>query len=281
MPDPTTDGTLKRLSDADYEVAPNEPDIRGWSVMINDDDAVGEVDDLIIDPAAGKVRYLDVDLDTDALGLDNDRHAYIPIAQAQLDHDDEVVVLGGFTRESLLRLPQDDPTRLEARSDARSEARTDATTAGAASSRVTNTSSSTSTPAASGSKRITRSAEELKIGKRMEKAGEVRVSKHVETEHVRQSVPITREEVRVERRPVERAVGAAPEMGSDEITVPVMEEQVIVEKRPVVKEEVVISKAPVTAEQTVEADVRREKIDVNPSSRDVRVNDDLKGRGGE
>ena len=44
------------------------------------------------------------------------------------------------------------------------------------------------------SKRITRSAEELQIGKRAQQKGEVRVSKHVETSHVTQSVPVQREE---------------------------------------------------------------------------------------
>lgn len=58
-------GSLERLSDADYEIAPGEPDVRGWRVVLGRDEAVGEVDDLIIDPAASKVRYLDVDLDRD------------------------------------------------------------------------------------------------------------------------------------------------------------------------------------------------------------------------
>ena len=115
----------------------------------------------------------------------------------------------------------------------------------------------------------------------MEKKGEVRVSKHVETDHVKQNVPLQREEVHIERRPVERAVGSAAELRNDEIVVPVMEEEAVVEKRLVVKEEIVISKAPVTTQRVVEADVRREEVDVRPSSGDIRVKDDMRGRGGE
>ena len=272
MTDPinTNPSNLTRLSDADFEVAPNEPDVRGWNVVLGNDETIGEVDDLIIDPSAGKVRYLEVDLDTKALALDRGRRVLVPISSAQLDNDEEEVVLSGLGREALLKLPDYDRASFDKAPEHR---RYDETFRGHLNKDFE-------------SKRITRAAEELKIDKRAEKTGEVRVSKHVETEHVRQSVPVQREEVRVERRPVERAVGAAGEMHDDEIVVPVIEEEVIVEKRPVVKEEVVVSKAKVAGERTVEADVRREEVDVKPSSSDIRVNDDRdlrndrKNRGG-
>ena len=44
---------------------------------------------------------------------------------------------------------------------------------------------------------------------------------------------------------------------------PVMEEEVIVEKRPVVKEEIVVTREVATETETVEADVRREQIDIS------------------
>jgi uncharacterized protein (TIGR02271 family) len=125
---------------------------------------------------------------------------------------------------------------------------------------------------------MTLSAEEMQIQKRLERKGDVRVGKRVETEHVRQSVPVTREEVHVERRPVERATGSA-ELRDDEIVVPVSEERLEVNKRPVVKEEVVISKERVTDQRSVEADLRREELDTTRSSE--RVREDVKGRGGE
>jgi uncharacterized protein (TIGR02271 family) len=45
--------------------------------------------------------------------------------------------------------------------------------------------------------------------------------------------------------------------------VPVVEEELVVERRPVVKEVVVIRKRAVQEEQVVEADLRRERIDVD------------------
>jgi len=255
----TSSQSLSRLSDADFEVASGEPDVRGWSVVLGNDEKIGKVDDLIIDPQMGKVRYLEVDLDRNAVRLDRDRHVLVPIGSARLDGRQEEVVVNGLTREGLLNLPEYDGRSHQTGYDDtfRSHIKHDTEAA---------------------TKRVTRSAEELRIGKRMEKKGEVRVSKHVETEHVKQSVPVTREEVHVERRPVEHAVGSAAEFRNDEVVVPVMGEEPVVEKRPVVKEEIVISKEPVTRDETVETDLRREELDVKPSSGDVRVKDDQQSR---
>jgi uncharacterized protein (TIGR02271 family) len=120
--------------------------------------------------------------------------------------------------------------------------------------------------------RLTRSAEELRIGKRRVDAGEVEVRKHVETRRVSEPVTRLREEVDIERRPVSAratSVGDVP-IGDDEIRVPLMEEEVVVEKRPVVKEEFVIRKRTVEEHDTVETDVREEKVDIENNSRKTR-----------
>lgn len=259
MANPMNTTSLTRLSDANFDVAPNEPDVRGWNVVLANDEIIGEVDDLIIDPAAGKVRYLDVDLDNETLGLDHDRHVLVPIASAQLDRAEEEIVLSGMSRAALLKLPEyDGATFAKGYDDTfRGYLNKDFET-----------------------KRLTRSAEELKIGKRVEQKGQVRVSKHVETDHVRQNVPVQREEPYVERRPVDRGMSPGRDLGNDEISMPISEEEVVVEKRPRVKEEVVVGKRPVTSQRTIDTDVRREEIDVNPSSDDIRIRNERKNRGG-
>jgi uncharacterized protein (TIGR02271 family) len=105
--------------------------------------------------------------------------------------------------------------------------------------------------------------EELAIGKRQVQAGEVAVRKTVDTEHVTERVPVRREEVTVERRPVSAADTRSAEIAEDRIVVPVTEEEVVVEKRPVVKEEVVLRTRTVEDTEEVEADLRRERIDVD------------------
>jgi uncharacterized protein (TIGR02271 family) len=76
-------------------------------------------------------------------------------------------------------------------------------------------------------------------------------------------VPKKREEVRVERVPVEGQEASEAEIGEDEFFVPVIEEEVVVEKRPVVKEEIWVRKHVVEDEETVERDVRKEEIDID------------------
>lgn len=109
--------------------------------------------------------------------------------------------------------------------------------------------------------RVRRSEEELRTGTREREAGAVNVRKRVRTDREQVSVPTRREEVSVERVPVE-GEGSEGEIGDDEISVPVVEEEVVVEKRPVVKEELRIRKDVVTDEEVVEEDVRREEVDV-------------------
>ena len=119
---------------------------------------------------------------------------------------------------------------------------------------------------------ITRSEEELAVGKRQVEAGEVQLRKTVETEHRTERVPVTREEVTVERRPVDRELAAGDiEIGEESIRVPVTEEELIVDKRPVVKEEIVVKKHAVEDTETVEADIRKERVDVNDRQKKSRT----------
>jgi uncharacterized protein (TIGR02271 family) len=243
-----------RMSElGDYRVSDEDPDPRGWSVVGRDGATIGRVEDLIVDTAAMKVRYLDIAV-TDAAATGSSR-ARIPASRVDLEPAQRTVV-ADLSRAELSAFLGSEPG---AASVAGRQQWNDATdVAGEPRSRATDV------RAREGSdvERITRAEEELQIGKRQVQAGEVVVGKHVETERV--STPVERrvEHVRVERRPVSAATGAA-ELREGEIRVPIMEEEVVVEKRPVVKEEVVITREVATETQQVEADVRRERIDVS------------------
>jgi len=113
--------------------------------------------------------------------------------------------------------------------------------------------------------RVQRSEEELRAGTREVEVGAMKIRKRVRTDHEQIRVPKRREEVSVERVPVnEPATGT--EIGEDEIIVPVVEEEVIVEKRPVVKEEIRVRKDVVQDEEIVEADVRKEEVDIEDTT---------------
>jgi uncharacterized protein (TIGR02271 family) len=111
-------------------------------------------------------------------------------------------------------------------------------------------------------RRVQRTEEELRVGAREREAGGVQVRKRVRTDRERMEVPTRREEVHVERVPVEGEATEA-EIGEEEIRVPVTEEEVVTEKRPVAKEELRIRKDVVEDTETVEEDVRREEVEVD------------------
>jgi uncharacterized protein (TIGR02271 family) len=73
------------------------------------------------------------------------------------------------------------------------------------------------------------------------------------------------EEVTVDRVPVE-GEASETEIGDDEVSIPVTEEEVVVEKRPVAKEEIRIRKDVVEDTEVVEEDVRKEEVDVDDQS---------------
>jgi uncharacterized protein (TIGR02271 family) len=102
--------------------------------------------------------------------------------------------------------------------------------------------------------------EELRTEKERVQAGEVRLRKEVVSEERTIEVPVTREEVVIERRPAARGqeAGGAIDEG-EEIRIPLMEEEVRVEKTPVVREEVTVKKRQVQDTERVSETVRREE----------------------
>ena len=111
--DPTIMGTaaprLRMLSRLrEYEVADEDPDIRGWKVFDAAGDAAGTVHDLIIDMEQKEARYLDVQLDDDATSGSQERHVLVPIGLARLSDDVEAVTLTTLERSRLASLPDFD-----------------------------------------------------------------------------------------------------------------------------------------------------------------------------
>ena len=104
--------------------------------------------------------------------------------------------------------------------------------------------------------------EELRARKDVVEAGAVGVRKDVVAEQKTMDVPVTREEVVVERHAVERRPSDRPIGEGETIEVPVREERVEVEKRPVVYEEVSVGKREVQETERVSGTVRREEARV-------------------
>jgi uncharacterized protein (TIGR02271 family) len=116
-----------------------------------------------------------------------------------------------------------------------------------------------------GQQRIQLYGEVLRVHRDRVQRGEVRLRKEVVTETQTVQVPVTREELVVERVPVsgeQTAPGA--NIGEDsEIRIPLSEERVSVEKQPVVREEVQVGKREITNVESRDEQVRREELRVD------------------
>jgi len=141
--------------------------------------------------------------------------------------------------------------------------RTSSTSAApATASRSTSAGAAPASRTAAGGQTVQVKEEELHARKQQVETGEVRVRKEAHTEHKTIDVPVQREEVVVERHaPSGRGTTSDIKEG-EEIRVPVTEEQVTVEKKPVVKEEVTVSKRVVQGTERVSGEVRKEDVRV-------------------
>jgi stress response protein YsnF len=229
------------LSDmGDYEVAEGYPDPRGWTVRSSDGTEVGKVHDLIVDTGSMRTRYLDVRLAKDVAGATEDRDVLVPIGTARVDDDGDNVIVNGLTADRIVMLPAYDHRQLTRAQE--TDLRTRFTSGDAMSAGVIGAGATGGTdfydhqhfddrnffggrrgrdsidreiprePArdvdiradrtANETERLTVSEEQLAVGRRMIEAGEIGVRKNVEARHVEQEVPLSREEVTVERRPI-------------------------------------------------------------------------------
>ncbi|MEU3949538.1 DUF2382 domain-containing protein [Streptomyces sp. NPDC029526] len=112
---------------------------------------------------------------------------------------------------------------------------------------------------------MTRSEEEMHVGVERRETGRARLRKYVVTEEVEQTVPVRREEVRIEREPItaenrDEAL-SGPEIGEAEHEVTLHEERPVVETETVPVERVRLTTEEETDQETVRGQVRKERIE--------------------
>jgi uncharacterized protein (TIGR02271 family) len=121
---------------------------------------------------------------------------------------------------------------------------------------------------------MTRSEDELHVGIERRERGRARLRKYVTAEQVEKTVPVRREEARVEREPIRdenvEAAMSGPDISESEHEVTLVEEEPVVEKRTVPKERVRLDKDVHTDEQTVTEELRTEHIEAAREPEDRR-----------
>ena len=273
--------------------------LRGLEVVDRDGDKIGKVDEIYLDQHSDKPEWLAV-----KTGLFGSNVSFVPLAEATTEDD---VVRVPYEKAQVKDAPNADPdgelsqeeeARLyrhygldysESRSDSglpegrfdeagRSEAGTgdrdidrdgDLDAAGT-------TGHDTSGPTTDDA--MTRSEEEVKVGTAKREAGRARLRKYVVTDEVTETVPVEREELRVEREPItdanrDAALGG-PEISEEEHEVVLHEEEPVIEKNVVAKERVSLGKETHTDERTVAEERRREEIEVDDDGATGRRGDD-------
>lgn len=119
---------------------------------------------------------------------------------------------------------------------------------------------------------MTRSEEQLRVGTEKVETGKARLREYVVTENVTTTVPVSHEEVRIEREPITEANGADAMTGADltegEHEIALTEERVVVDKETVPVERVRVNTDTVTEHENVSEDVRKERIEADSPTRD-------------
>jgi uncharacterized protein (TIGR02271 family) len=236
---------------------------RGMKAVDSDGTKIGTVEDIYLDRQSGEPEW--ATLKTGLLGT---KSSFVPIRDASASQDDGELRLP-YTKDQVKNAPSiDNDGELSTEeeralyehygrgdyADWTGEDRTEDL------GRVGHDTSGPTTDEA-----MTRSEEELRVGTERREAGRARLRKYVVTENVEQTVPVQREEVRIEREPItEGNVDPAldgPEISDEEHEVVLHAEEPVVEKRAVPQERVRLEKDTATDERTVSDDVRKERIE--------------------
>lgn len=103
---PPGEARIVPLRDAkDFKLADGAPDLRGWDVFAADRQRVGRVGEVLVDPKAMKVRYLDVDLNDDLFTLKEDRHVLVPAEAVDLHERSRDVWIRDLETDAVAALP--------------------------------------------------------------------------------------------------------------------------------------------------------------------------------
>jgi uncharacterized protein (TIGR02271 family) len=248
--------------------------VRSWqgrTMVDRDGDRIGNIDAIYVDDQTGEPEWALVNT-----GFFGTRSTFVPIAQATARGDQVQVP---YEKQLVKDAPNMDPDGHLSEQEEQELWRhygleyggyaAAGTTGDTDTARVTHDRDDTVGRAVSGpttDDAMTRSEEELRVGTETRKRGRARLRKYVVTETQQVTVPVQREEVRVEREPISDAnldaATSGPAISEEEHEVTLREEEPVVDKRAVPKERVRLDTETVTEERQVAEEVRKEQIEV-------------------
>ncbi len=243
-------------------------ELDGKTLKDSDGNKIGKVTEVYLDYETEKPEWVSV-----STGMFGSKEALVPLAA--VEHDGEELVVP-FDKAKVKDAPHHDPgTELSQEQEAELFTYYGVPYAGAT---VTSVGGPEEGTAATGSASevrdlsgpntdtaMTRSEERLHVGTESVETGRVRLRKYIVTENVTKTVPVSHEEVRIEREPITEANRGAAMSGSDlteeEAEITLHGERAVAMKETVPVERVTLAKDTVTGTQEVSETLRSEQID--------------------
>jgi uncharacterized protein (TIGR02271 family) len=249
--------------------------VQGNATVVGvDGEKIGTVGQVYLDDQTGQPEWV-----TAKTGLFGTSETFIPLRDATLRGDDVQVPYG---KDKVKEAPRIDDTEGHLSPDEEAElyryyglgfsdtrVDTGVATEGRADDARGTVGRDTSGPTTDDA--MTRSEERLHVGTESQETGRARLRKYVVTENVSQTVPVSHDEVRLEREPITEAnVGAAmsgPDISEEEHEVTLEAERPVVQKETVPVERVRLDKETVTENVSVNDEVRKEQIELDDNQR--------------
>jgi uncharacterized protein (TIGR02271 family) len=241
---------------------PDVDTVRSWqgrTMVDHDGDRVGSIDAIYVDDQSGEPEWALVNT-----GLFGTKSTFVPLAQATSSGDNVQVP---YEKQLIKDAPRVDPDGHLSEAEEQQLWRHYGLEYGTSGYDTAGRDTYDRDAERTSDDAMTRSEEELRVGTEARERGRARLRKYVTTEEQQVTVPVQREEVRVEREPITdanlEAATSGPDISEAEHEVVLREEEPVVEKRAVPKERVRLDKETVTDERQVSEEVRKEQIDVD------------------
>lgn len=252
----------------------------GGNVTDTDGHKIGTVGQIYVDPDTGRPNWATV-----ATGLFGTSESFVPLRDAETTPDGDLQV--PYSKDQVKDAPRVDSDAelsdaeedrlyeyyglMGASSHDHSPTEVTGPAAATETGNVDDVAEGYDTSGPTTDDAMTRSEEQLRVGTERVETGRARLRKYVVTEHETVTVPVTREEVRLEREPITDANASdalsGPDISEEEHEIVLTEERPVIAKETVPVERVRLDTETVTDTETVDVDIRKEQIELDSDTR--------------
>ena len=240
--------------------------LSGATVRSSDGSKIGTVSQVYLDDGTSRPRWVTV-----RTGLFGTKETFVPLAAARVEGEDLLVEA---TKDKVTGAPQVDADgHISERQEAeiyRYYGLSDAGTTGVSGTTGHDRGVGRDTSGPNTDEAMTRSEERLTAGTEQVEAGRARLRKYVVTDTESVQVPVSREEVRLEREPITEgnrdAAYSGKDISEEEHEVTLRAERPVVSTETEAVERVRLDKERVTDTETVSGEVRKEQIELDDST---------------